>query len=83
MGTLIIMNKRISAPVAEKIPHEMTIHGHTRVDNYYWMRDDKREDQRVIDHLNAENDYLKSIMKPTEDFQKILFDEMLLDFHSK
>ena len=71
------MNKRISAPVAEKIPHEMTIHGHTRVDNYYWMRDDKREDQRVIDHLNAENDYLKSIMKPTEDFQKILFDEIV------
>lgn len=77
MDSLIIMNKNILAPVAKKIPHAMTIHDHTRVDDYYWMRDDKRQDQKVIDHLNAENRHLKSVMKHTEEFQKTLFDEIV------
>ena len=28
----------LSTPDAVKKPYEMTIHGDTRVDNYYWMR---------------------------------------------
>ncbi len=28
----------LSIPDAVKKPYEMTIHGDTRVDNYYWMR---------------------------------------------
>ena len=27
-----------AAPVAKKIPFEMTDHGDTRVDDYFWMR---------------------------------------------
>lgn len=52
----------------------MEIHDHQRIDEYYWMND--RENPEVIDYLNAENNYLKSVMKPTEEFQKILFEEM-------
>jgi len=55
----------------------MEIHGHKRVDNYYWMRDDKRKDLEVIAHLEAENDYLKAQMNHTEGFQKILYDEIV------
>ena len=29
---------KIKAPIAEKIPYEIKIHGESRVDNYYWMR---------------------------------------------
>ena len=35
----------MEAPVAEKKPKELTIHGHTRIDNYYWLRE--RENPEV------------------------------------
>ncbi len=62
-------------PVAKKIPKELTIHGHTRIDNYYWLNE--RENAEVINYLNAENAYTKAMMKHTEDFQKKLFDEIV------
>ena len=31
-------NTAISPPVAEKIAKELSIHGDTRIDSYYWMR---------------------------------------------
>jgi oligopeptidase B len=64
----------MSAPLAPKKPHLLEIHGHQRQDPYYWMND--RENQEVIDYLNAENSYLKEVMKPTEELQKQLFEEM-------
>ena len=36
----------------------------------------ERENQEVIDYLNAENDYTKNVMKHTERFQKDFFEEM-------
>ena len=61
-------------PVATKKSQFLEIHGHQRIDDYYWMND--RENPEVINYLEAENAYLKSIMKPTEEFQKALFIEM-------
>ncbi|WP_237063302.1 MULTISPECIES: S9 family peptidase [Microbulbifer] len=63
-------------PVARKEPHRMSIHGHERVDDYYWMRDDARQDPEVIAHLEAENKYTESVMAHTEALQKVLYDEM-------
>ncbi|MEN8120570.1 MAG: S9 family peptidase [Bacteroidota bacterium] len=62
-------------PVAEKMKKELTIHGDTRIDNYYWIRE--RENPKVIDYLNAENAYKDSVMAHTKDFQKNLFDEIV------
>ena len=62
------------APIAIKKPQLLEIHGHQRQDPYYWMNN--RENQEVIDYLNAENTYLKEVMKPTEGLQKQLFEEM-------
>lgn len=67
-------NNKVMPPVAKKIAHSMTIHGHTRVDNYYWMN--QRENPDVIAYLNAENDYLKAVMKPTEPLQEKLYEEI-------
>jgi oligopeptidase B len=76
----------IKAPVAEKIPFEIKIHGETRIDNYYWMRlsDEQKsaikkdeQTQKVFDYLNAENDYCKAIMKDTEGFQDNLYKEII------
>ena len=39
----------ISAPKAEKIAKILSIHGHTRVDNYFWFND--RNNPKVIKYL--------------------------------
>ena len=65
----------MEAPVAAKKAKELTIHGHTRIDNYYWLRE--RENPEVISYLEAENAYRESLMKHTEQFQKDLFEEIV------
>ncbi len=64
----------VKPPVAERIPY--TIHGTfgDRVDEYYWMKD--RENSKVIDHLNAENEYTQKVMEHTSDFQQRIFTEL-------
>ena len=62
-------------PLAQSVPFEMTTHGDTRVDEYYWMRD--RENPEVIEYLNAENAYREKIMKATEPLQERLYEEIV------
>ncbi|MDH3795652.1 MAG: S9 family peptidase [Flavobacteriaceae bacterium] len=61
-------------PIAKKEAKELTIHGDTRVDNYYWLN--QREDQEVLDYLEAENAYYQEMTAHTEAFQKELYEEM-------
>lgn len=65
----------MQAPKAKKLPQELTIHGDTRIDNYYWLKD--REDPEVIDYLNKENAYCKEVLKPTEQLQEQLYEEIV------
>jgi len=62
-------------PVADKEPKELTTNGHTRIDNYYWLKD--RDNQKVIDYLNAENTYTAAVMKDTEELQEKLYQEIV------
>jgi oligopeptidase B len=62
-------------PVANKVPRTTTLHGDTRVDDYYWLRDKK--DPEAIAYLEAENAYTRAVMKKTEPFQEKLYREML------
>lgn len=64
-------------PVAKKIPHSMSIHGDTRIDNYYWLRDDQREDSEVLDYLYAENDYGRRVMASQQALQDRVLKEMV------
>ncbi len=73
-------------PVAKKIKKELTIHDDTRIDNYYWMRlsDEQKnsenpdaQTQDVLDYLNAENTYTKSVLNHTETFQEKLYTEII------
>lgn len=68
------MKQDIHPPIAKKIPKSLTIHNDTRIDNYYWLND--KENPEVIDYLNSENAYTKTVMQHTEGFQKDLFKEM-------
>ncbi|RFS19865.1 S9 family peptidase [Chitinophaga silvatica] len=84
MGTTVLLScnekkhsmseENIQPPIAEKIPKELTIHGDTRIDNYYWLND--RENPKVIDYLKAENAYLDTIMAPQKKLRTQLYDEM-------
>jgi len=67
--------KQIMAPVAKKIPHELTYHGDTRTDNYYWLRE--RENPEVIKYLDDENLYLDEQMSETKGFQENLYNEII------
>ena len=60
----------------DKRPHEMTLHGHTRVDEYYWLRDHTRKDPDVLAYLEEENAYFDKIMEPFAGLQETLFEEM-------
>jgi len=68
------MQTRIIPPKAKKIAKTLEIHNDTRIDDYYWLND--RDNQEVIDHLNAENTYCKDMMAHTNQFQADLFEEM-------
>lgn len=67
-------NIGLTAPSVEVKPKELTIHNHTRTDNYYWLNDPENPD--VIAYLNAENEYLAQVMAPVKPLQEKLFEEM-------
>jgi oligopeptidase B len=62
-------------PVAERIPVELTNHGQSRIDEYYWLRE--RENPEVIAYLEAENEYTKAMLSHTESLQEELYDEII------
>ncbi|MBD2815137.1 S9 family peptidase [Xenorhabdus sp. Flor] len=74
--TTIAMEENMVPPMAKKQPHEMTIHGDTRIDNYYWLRDDNRQDKEVIDYLTAENKYTEEALKSGQELRETLYNEM-------
>ena len=76
----------LSTPDAVKKPYEMTIHGDTRVDNYYWMRlsDEQKSaqtydehTQEVVNYINLENEYTQASLSHTKKFQDHLFNEII------
>ena len=75
----------IPAPRPEQRPVAVTHHGHTRTDEYAWLRADNWQevlrDPSVLDsalraHLEAENAYVAEHMEDTRELQKTLFAEM-------
>jgi oligopeptidase B len=73
----------IKPPVAEKKPHELF---DGRIDNYFWMRlNDQQKNSpgpdeqtaKVLDYLNKENEYTRSVLKHTESLQKTIYEELV------
>jgi len=63
-------------PIAQKQPHKLTTHSKTRTDNYYWMRDDERQNEDVLAHLQAENTYCDEQLAAMKPLQNTLFEEL-------
>jgi oligopeptidase B len=64
----------IQPPLAAQKPKDLTEHGHTRNDPWYWLNE--RENPEVIDYLNAENTYKDAVMAGLKDVQEELFQEI-------
>jgi oligopeptidase B len=75
----------LQPPVAAEKPFTLTAHGHTRTDEYHWMRlteaqrnaaepdDHTRE---VVAYLEAENSYTEATLAPVKALRSTLFQEM-------
>jgi oligopeptidase B len=65
----------VAPPVAARRHTERTLHGHTLVDDYAWLRE--KENPEVIAYLEAENAYCEANFAGSEELQKQLYEEML------
>jgi len=61
-------------PQAPRRPHRLVIHGHERVDDWYWLRD--RDDPAVRAHLEAENAYADAVLAPVQPLADRIFTEI-------
>ena len=68
-------NSMLQPPATEKKPKTTEINGDRLVDNYFWLRE--KTNPAVIAHLEAENAYTDSVMKPTAALQEKLYNEIL------
>lgn len=69
----------VNPPDAEKKNHLRNIHGEKVNDPYYWMNayfKKTADSAKIIQYLEAENQYVNDMMADTEKFQEKLFDEM-------
>ncbi len=48
----------------------------SHTDNYFWLRNDSRTNQEIIEIINQENTYTKSILDPHHDLQTQIFQEL-------
>lgn len=65
----------LQPPMTTKKTKTTKIHNDTMVDDYFWLRE--KTNPEVISHLEAENAYTESVMKPTAPLQEKLYQEML------
>jgi oligopeptidase B len=65
----------MNPPIAEKIKKELTEHGNTRTDNYFWLN--QSDNPKVVEYLKAENNYTDEMLRHTEDLQEKLYNEII------
>ena len=61
-------------PAALRRPHSLTTHGDTRVDPWYWLRE--QEDPATMEYLRAENAHTESFLAPLQSLQVAIYDEI-------
>ncbi|WKN50168.1 S9 family peptidase [Nocardioides sp. Arc9.136] len=64
----------VQAPTAERRPTSREIHGHTRVDDYEWLRD--KDSPEVLAHLEAENAWTQDRTAHLADLRGAIFEEI-------
>jgi oligopeptidase B len=69
-------NMALQPPIADIRPYTVESPHGERTDNYYWLRDDNREDPDVLAYLAAENAYKIAELAHIKRYQDELFNEI-------
>ena len=77
LAAAVLASCSLQAPVAARKTFAVESPNGTRIDEYYWLRDDTRQSQEVLDYLNAENAWRDKAMAHTQGLQKELYDELV------
>jgi oligopeptidase B len=64
-------------PVAAKKPYTVHSPNGAREDEYYWLRDDKREDPEVLAYLQAENAYADAALAHVKPLTEKVYQEII------
>ncbi|HJM34767.1 MAG TPA: oligopeptidase B, partial [Candidatus Marinimicrobia bacterium] len=84
--TMNACTKNLLPPDAPKNPKELTLHGETRMDDYYWMRltdeqklarNPDKQTTDVLAYINEERQYIKTSLAHTEGLQEKIFNEIV------
>jgi oligopeptidase B len=65
----------MNPPKAKKIKKELSLHGRTRIDNYFWLNE--RDNPAVLEYLTKENEYTDYVLKDTKGLQEKLYQEII------
>src|SRR6476661_4997058 len=65
----------VRPPVAERHPKTITVHGDSRIDDYFWLRE--KDNPKVAEYLKAEDAFAETSMKPVSALQETLYREMV------
>lgn len=63
-------------PVANEVSQISENHGDTRQDNYAWLRDDSRQNEKVLDYLRQENKYTAQVSAQWQALHAQVYQEM-------
>lgn len=64
-------------PVAAVRAHSVPSPNGSRVDPYYWLRDDTRSNKEMLEHLAAENAYTDAMLAHTKPLQEKIYSEIV------
>ena len=63
-------------PKAKKVKKVLKKHNDSRIDNYYWLRDDTRKSKAVLDYLKTERAYHDDWIKTQSSISKNYFKKL-------
>jgi len=64
-------------PVAAKKPYQVVSANGTREDEYYWLRDDKRENAEMLAYVKAENAYADAMLAHIKVLETKVYNEIV------
>jgi oligopeptidase B len=64
-------------PVAAKKPHQVSSPNGSREDEYYWLRDDKRQDAEMLAYVKAENAYADTMLAHIGPLKEKVYQEII------
>jgi oligopeptidase B len=67
----------LKPPAAEPHPHAVASPFGERIDPYYWLRDDERENPAVLNYLAAENAYREQCTAALKPLENALYEEIV------